>query len=131
MNTGQLIEQYIKLRDYIAVLNAEQEAKIAPYKTAMTTIENALLAEMNDLGPDTQNIKVKGIGTAFKKKWTSATMGDRPTCMAFVADDFDKRNEMLTNAITKKWVEEWIETNGAPPPGVNFSQGVQINIRRE
>ena len=131
MNTGQMIQKYIELRDYVAVLNAQHEAAVKQYKDGMTAIENALLAEMNALGPDTQNIKVNGIGTAFKKKWTSATMADRPTFMAFVSDDFDKRSDFLTSAITKKEVEEFIEAHGSPPPGVNFSQGVQVNIRRD
>lgn len=125
--TGELIQRYIQYRDYVKAEGAAFEERMKPYNDAMTTIENALLAELNSL--DAQNIKTEH-GTAFKQKWTQAGMADRNTFMGFIADDFWKRERFLTSAITKKEVEDYIETNGAPPPGVNFNQGIKVNIRR-
>lgn len=129
MDTGACIKKYVELRDYLAVIAEKHKAELAPYKSAMEAIENAIGAEMLQLGPDTQNIKT-AFGTAMKVKWVSVKMADRQTFMGFIADDFWKRNAFLTAAVTKTEVLEYIETNHAPPPGLDITQGFDIQIRR-
>lgn len=128
MNTGAAVKKYIELRDYLERRGKEYEVEIAPYRAAMETIENAIAAEFVALG-DVQNIKTE-YGTAMRVKWTAVKMADRPTFMGFIADDFWKRSSFLTSAVTKTEVQDWIESHGAPPPGLDFSQGYKINIRR-
>lgn len=128
MNTGECIKKYVELRDYVKVQNDAHQERMKPYVDGMKAIENALLAEFNALG-DVQNIKTEH-GTAFKKKWTSVKVADRPTFLGFIYDDFWERSRFLTSAVTKTEVQDFMETHNAVPPGLDVSQGFDINIRR-
>jgi len=131
MNAVDLIAQYIKLRDYVAKRSAEHTDELAPYKEAMTAIENAggamLIAQGGEEGK--ANIATPA-GTMFRKRWTSIKIADRATFMAFIGADFNNRQKFLTAAVTKTEVEEYIEIEKAVPPGLDIQRGYSTNFNK-
>ena len=125
MNAQDLIARYIQLRAFVQKRSAEHEAELAPYKAAMTAIENAgsaMLIEQSGGDEGKANI-VTPAGTMYRKRWLAIKVADRPAFMSFVADDWDERQKFLTSAVSKKEIEEWIETEKAIPPGLDISRG--------
>lgn len=125
MNANDLIGQYIKLRDFVEVRSKAHAEELAPYSAAMKTIEDAvskILIESSGSDEGKANI-VTPAGTAYRKRWTSIKMADRPTFFAFVAGDWEGRQNFLTSAVTKSEVEEFIEREKAVPPGLDIARG--------
>lgn len=132
MNANDLIGQYIKLRDFVEARVKVHAAELAPYQEAMKTIENAtsaLLIESAGSDEGKANI-VTPNGTAYRKRWTSIKMADRPAFMDFVTSDWDARQAFLTSAVTKTEVEDFIEREKAIPPGLDISRGYSTLFNR-
>lgn len=124
--SGELIAKYIEIRDTVALLEAGHKDKLKPYKAAMEAIENALLAEMQE--DNITQIKCE-FGTAFQKKWMATKTVDKELLMAYVRDF--NRFDLLTAAVSKEAVREHLEkTNDVPPPGVDVTFGIEIQVRR-
>ena len=125
MNANDCIGQYIKLRDYVARRSAEHAEELKPYNEAMAAIESAvsaMLIEQSGSDEGKANI-VTPSGTAYRKRWTSVKMADRPTFMAFIGADFAHRQNFLTSAVTKSEVEEFVEMTKTVPPGLDITRG--------
>lgn len=123
---GELINRYLELRDMIAYMEDSHKATIKPYKEALETIENALLAQMHE--QDVVQIK-SDAGTAFQNKWMSVKTVDKMALMNFVKnfDQFD----LLTAAVSKEALKEFLErSDNVPPPGVDVSFGIKVQIRK-
>ena len=126
MDTGQMIAQYLKLRDKKEALTKDFEASLKPYNEALQAIEGAVTLELDNLGID--NIKVQGVGTAFRKKTVSAKVADREMFFDFVFDG--RRENFLTSHVAKEAVEEYIEANNTPPPGVDITTIMKTQFRK-
>jgi hypothetical protein len=125
MNAQELIARYLQLRDYVAKRSAEHAEELAPYVAGMTTIENqvsALLIAQAGGDEGKSNIATPA-GTAYRKRWTSMKIADRPTFFQFIYDGWSDRQKFLTAAVAKKEVEEYIEVEKAVPPGLDISRG--------
>lgn len=123
---GALIERYRALRDKKAALKKELEAAIKPYDDALEMIENVLLSQMNE-----QNVNSfkADTGTAFKKIEMSVRTADKDVLMDFVKENdcFD----MLTAAISKDALKEYLEANeDKPPPGVDVTFKTIVQVRK-
>lgn len=124
MNANDVIAQYIKLRNKVDELTKKHTAELAPYLAAMKTLEDygsaMLIAQGGEEGK--ANI-VTPSGTMYRKRWTSIKVADREKWFGFVAEDWDNRQNMLTTAVAKKEIEEFIEKYDAKPPGLDMSRG--------
>lgn len=120
-----LVDKYIKLRDLkdrVKAEYAECESKIV---AAMDEIEGKLMTFLNQTGQESANTKA---GTFFKRTTTSAKVVDRDVFIKFVMDN-DATN-FLESRVNKTAVEEYIQANGAVPPGVDVSRVVTISVNR-
>jgi hypothetical protein len=126
MNTGDLIQKYVELRDHLGTMEDAHKKATKPYKEAMETIEGALLAAMNQAGL----ASLKGdFGTAFKKTSMSVKTVDKEVLMDYVrqSDNFG----MLTAAVSKDAVKAYLEENNdTPPPGVDVTFHTEVQVRR-
>lgn len=127
MNTGELIQRYIQLRDYVEAKTKALEAELKPYKDGMASIEGAVSQQIIDLGGE--SIKTEH-GTAYRTTVMAVKVADREAFMQFVADDFGERSSFLTSAVTKETVRDWMEQNNAVPPGLNVTNVHKTNFRR-
>lgn len=125
MNADDVIKNYILLRAHKAKVEARHKEELAPIAAAMDKYEalgSALLIESSGGDEGKANI-VTPAGTMYRKRWTAIKVADRPAFMEFVASDWDERQKFLTSAVSKKEIEEYIETEKAVPPGLDISRG--------
>lgn len=127
MNTGEMIQQYIKLRDYVEAQTKAFEETMKPYKAGMATIENAVSQQIIELGGE--SIKTE-FGTAYRSTTLAVKMADRQAFMEFVTQDWGEREAFLTSAVTKDVVKDWLEQNNSKPPGLDISYIHKTNFRR-
>jgi hypothetical protein len=125
MTPAELISQYNKIRASRLIIEAEQKALISPYKEAEETIELALLEMLNQNG--LQNFKCEE-GTAYKTTHTNTKLVDRNAFLDFVAQSLDF--DFFTNSLAKEHVKEYVEKNRHPPPGVEVTETIVVNIRK-
>lgn len=134
-STLEAMAKYIQLRDHIQArtkaYEAALEAELKPYVEGLAKLENFIGAELLKLGPDEGKRSISGNGvTAFRKRWTRATMLDRDTFLDFVWN-IDAR-QFITNHVSKDAVQTWLdEHNGNVPPGINWEHGHQTMIQRK
>ena len=123
--TDQLIAAYIKLRDQKKDLADLQKQQMKPFNEKMTLIENALLKHMNDTGAEGIRCDT---GTASKIERVNMKTEDWDTALEFI-----KANDlwhMLHKALAKESVNEYIQANGEPPPGIAISTDITVGVRR-
>ena len=121
----QCVEQYMKLRRAKEAREEALKAELAQYNDAMETIENHLLQVMLDR----KEVQIKTAhGTAFQSPQMRAKLVDRQALVDYVkrTGDFN----LFTNAVAKEAVVEYTEAHKAPPPGVEITRFVAINIRK-
>ena len=132
MNTGEpttaeMIQQYIKLRDYLELKTKEFEATMKPYRDGMATLEGKVSQQIIDLGGE--SIKTE-FGTAYRTTVMAVKVVDRETFFQFIADDWGERSAFLTSAISKDAYKDYIEQNNSKPPGTDVAFIHKTNFRR-
>ena len=123
---AQLVEKYLALKAKVASMSEVFDAQVKPYKDGMATIENALLALLNERGAD--NTKTEN-GTAYKSTLLNVKVIDQAAFLKFCTEQGGSA-EMMDIKALKDPVKDWIEETGNPPPGVETSQFTRVNIRR-
>lgn len=123
---GQVVEQYLKLREQKKLLEAKLKAEIAPYDAALDALETYALQLMQRDG--TTNLKTDA-GVAFQKTQTFVKLEDREKLVEF-ARQADGGMDIFTNAISKDFVLSWIEKHGAPPPGAAITREIVVQFRK-
>lgn len=158
VNLEQITAKYIELRDRKTEMAKKHQDEMAPLNTAMETIENWFLNQMQAEGVDSYKTPA---GTAFRKVTSSVTMADHEAFKEFVflpaaqqvvqfmgqmgyissAPDRDALAIIkLLNSFArwglvdfrsgKKGIEEFIQESNETVPGVNISQYTTVNVRR-
>ena len=121
----QCIEQYVRLRGAKEAREKALKAELQQYSDALEAIENYLLSVMLER----KEVQIKTAhGTAFQSPQMRAKLVDRQALVDYVkrTGDFG----LFTNAVAKEAVVEYTEANKAPPPGVEITRFVQVNVRR-
>ena len=126
MSADQLVDYYLKLRAKIKEQDDAHKKGMAPMREALEKLEGMLLASVQATGGD--SITVKGVGTVYKTTKKSASIADAAAFKRHVigSQDFD----LLDLKANVTVVEERIKADGEPPPGVNFSTFVTVNVRK-
>jgi hypothetical protein len=125
MNIDDVINGYIVLRDKLEATVKRQKEEVAPIREQMGKIENWLQNQLQTQG--LQNFK-GGSGTAFLKQVSSATVEDWDATLAFIKDQ--GAWELLERRVSKTVVEDYVESTGNIPPGVNLKRETVVQVRR-
>lgn len=125
-NIAAIIDKYIELRDAVDAINADAKARCAEMKKAMEGIESYMMKLSNETGQTNFGSEA---GTAFLTTETHCSVADFQQVIKFAADN-DMWN-ILTKGVSKTVVAEYLDKNGALPPGVNWSAHKVIQIRRK
>ena len=125
MTPGEMISQYNKIRATRLIMEAEHKSAIIPYKEAEEAIENALLEYLNTNG--LQNLNCPD-GTAYKSTQTFTKLTDRNALLQHCQEtgNFD----FFTNALSKETVKEYVSDHKKPPPGVEVTELIVVNVRK-
>lgn len=125
---AQLVEQYLRLKVHVASRKEVHEAELKPYVDGMVTIENKLLQLLNDRGAD--NTKTEN-GTAYRVTLTNVKVVDRDAFLKYCQTYWDKGgSDMLNVSAVKDPVKQFVDLNNMPPPGVETSSFIRVNIRK-
>ena len=125
MNTGEMIKRYIELRAYVAKRQEQFDEEIKPYKTGMVAIENAVSAQIIELGGE--SIKTEH-GTAYRSTIMATKVASREEFMRFVFEE--QREEFLTAAVAKEAVKDWVDKYQSLPPGIDVTYVHKTNFRK-
>lgn len=125
VDMNALVSRYIELRDLKAQMKAKHDEELAPVQTAMDRLESALLAHMQT--NSSTAIKTKA-GTAYITEATTASVADWDAFFTFVRQN--ESWQLLAHSVSKKAIEEYAQSEGALPPGLNYSATRKVGIRR-
>lgn len=125
VNIDTVIKSYITLRDQLDELKAAHKAQLAPINAKMEKIEGWLQNQLQSQG--LQNFKGAS-GVAFLKNVTQATVADWDTTLPFIIEH--ELWPMLERRVSKSVVEDYVETHGEVPPGVNYERSIIVQVRR-
>lgn len=126
MSLVQLIDTYIKLRDRKRLMESQHKEAIKPFIKTMEEIEGHLLVLMEQEGVNSLNTDG---GTAYQSLKKRATIRDGEAFNEFVIEN--KAWHLVDWKANANAVFDHIEANnGTPPPGVNPSSYVAVNVRR-
>lgn len=126
MKIDQLVAKYIALRDLIAAEEAEFKNTMQGKKEMLDKVENVLKQHFDETGTDT--VTVRGVGTAYKTMRTSTGVADWEEVLPFIKSH--GAWDMLERRVNKTAVLDYLKNAGELPPGINMSQQVVVNIRR-
>lgn len=121
----QVIAKYRELRTVKDAMEADHKAALAPIKGQLEKLESWLMAKAQEDG--VSSFKTDA-GTAFLTTSESATVADWDTTLTFIREQ--GAYEFLDKRVNKTAVREYVDVHGTPPPGVNFSSRVSINVRK-
>ncbi len=124
----ELIATYIRLRDKKASIKAAYDAEVAKVDKVLDKIEQKFLAHFVESGSDT--VTVRGIGTAYRATRVSYSVADRDNYLGWVMKDPEERLMFLEARVAKKNVDQYVETNGDLPPGLNCNKAAYVNVNR-
>ena len=124
-NMPRVIAAYRKLRDLKDAKKKQHSEELRPLNDKIIELEAWMLNKLNEVGAN--SIKTES-GTAYKSTQTKAKVSDWDEALTFV-----RTNDLwhlLERRVSKTAVEEYIESEGTPPPGIEVDSEVKLNVRK-
>ncbi|CAB4124787.1 hypothetical protein UFOVP55_28 [uncultured Caudovirales phage] len=123
-NIDELVDQYVTLRNKLKDSDEGHKKKTRNARDYLEALNNKLLERLNDVGGE--SVKTKH-GTVYRSTKRSATIADGDVFRTFITSNslFDLV-DWRANALA---IEDYINENEAPPPGINFSTHYQVGVR--
>lgn len=125
MNYEQAADRYLQTKRELEEIEREYKERKAKIKEKMITIENWFTAKAQEDG--IQTIKTAA-GTAYWSTHHSATVASREDFFEFCKEN--NAWDLLEARASKIAVKSYIESEGEPPPGVNFNSVNVFNFRK-
>lgn len=137
-----MVEKYLALRNKVADIKKAHIAQLAPYNTAMDTLEGWMLEALHSTG--SQSVKT-AVGTFYKTTVTSVTCHRWSDTLDFIRETeawelLDARvNKTAAKAILEEKAQEaeLKRVNGVPVdpasltiPGVTVTTEIGLNVRK-
>ena len=119
------VEQYVQLRDLIKEIEQRHKEELQPYKDGLEALNGSLLKHLNAIGAESVRTNH---GTVYRTNKDSATIADPKAFWDYVVTS--KEFELIDKRANKTAVRDYIDDNGAPPPGGNYTQVSVVGVRR-
>lgn len=121
----ELVSQYIRLRDTIKQAEDAHKAKLKDAKEHLELLNNTLLERLNALGGE--SVKTAS-GTVYRSTKRSASIKDGDVFRRFVIEH--EAFDLVDWRANATAVDDFIQEQSAPPPGVDFSTTYIVGVRR-
>lgn len=121
-----VIAGVLSLRDQIDKIKQRHKEELAPENQKLEKLESYLQSQLTLQGAT--SFAAKGVGTAFLQNVTSVTVEDWEATLGWIRNS--ELWEFLERRVSKTVVQEYIESQGAAPPGVNVRTEVEVRVRR-
>lgn len=125
MNYELAAERYLSVRNAIDKLEKEHKAAKAELTSKLVLLENWFTAKAQEDGLD--SVKTS-MGTGYWSTHHTATVASREELFNYCKEN--DTWDLVEARASKSGVKSFIESNGAPPPGVNFSSTRVFNFRK-
>lgn len=125
MTPEKAVNKYIQLREAKAKIKSIRDKELEIISDAMDRLEGHLMKFMNESG--TTSLKCRG-GTAYITTKKSATVNDWPAFLAHVQNTGEW--DLLNRSCSKTAVVERVDSAEGVPPGLNYVEINQVNIRK-
>ncbi len=125
MNYDVAVERYLQVRSEIESREREFKSVKAKLMEKLVAVENWITAKAQEDGLET--VKTPH-GTGYWSTHHTATVGSREEFFNFCKEH--DAWDMVESRASKTGAKSYIEANGAPPPGVNFSSTRVFNLRK-
>ncbi|MCK1741380.1 hypothetical protein IVA80_11010 [Bradyrhizobium sp. 139] len=119
------VEQFVKLRDLIKAKNDEHKKAMKPYNETLEQLNALLLAHLNSVNG---NSVATDTGTVYRTEKKSASLQDAQAFMDYVIQN--NAWDLIDRKANVSAVEDFINQNNSPPPGVNWSSTYVAGVRR-
>ena len=126
MKLDTVISGVITIRDRIAEMKKEQKAALAPFEEKLAKLEAFLQQQLQLQG--ITSFAAKDVGTAYLSNSTSCTVEDWDATLNWIRST--EAWEFLERRVSKTVVQEYMESQGEVPPGVNVRTEVEVRVRR-
>ena len=120
-----LVEQYVRLRDTLKKADEDHKEKTRAAREYKEELETKLLAKLNEAGGE--SVKTKE-GTVYRTTKRTASVADGDVFRKFIIEH--ELFDLVDWRANAPAVGEYIEEEGAPPPGINFSTAFTVGVRR-
>lgn len=125
MNYEIAAERYQAVRKEVEALDREYKERKAKFAEKLVALENWITAKAQEDGLESVRTAA---GTAYWSTHHTATVASRDEFFTFCKEH--DAWDMVESRASKTGVKSFIEANGAPPPGVNFSSTRVFNLRK-
>jgi len=125
MNFEKAAQLYTELRAQLEEVDREFSERKAAIKGKMVTLESWFTAKATEEGLN--DIKTD-YGTVYWSTHHSATVASREEFFNFCKEY--NAWDLLESRASKTAVKSYVEAEGTPPPGVNFSSTSVFNFRK-
>lgn len=119
------VEGYRKLRDHKEKIQKRHKEELAPINEKLATLENWMLAHLNLI--NAKSVKTNH-GTVYISRHTSSKVVDWDATLQHIIDN--ELWHMLERRVSRNAVEEYVESQGTNPPGVQMETESRVNVRR-
>ncbi len=125
IDVDKRVGQYVALRTKIKELDDKHKEDMKPFKDMLEQLGNMLLGHLNTV--NAESIRT-GAGTFFKTTKKTASLEDPEAFMRFVIAN--NAFDMIDRKANVTAVDDYIKEHNALPPGVKFTERVEVNVRR-
>lgn len=136
---ADLVKAYIAVRNKRDEVSEEAKQKVSMYEHRLNQIQSELLRRQNEQGID--QIKVSGVGTAFRQKKTEVSCGDWDMFFGWCVGQIKSHLEAGTDPtevfaffqkrLTVATVQGYMKDHdGAVPPAVNTMTEYVVAVRK-
>lgn len=124
-NIDDLVAQMVKVRDKLKEADDAHKAKTKVARDYKEALEGKLLSKLNEVGGE--SVKTSS-GTVYRTTRRSATIADGDAFRQFVIGN--EAFDMVDWKANANAVDDFIKSEGSPPPGVNFTTAFTVGVRR-
>jgi len=126
-NLERLLTAYVRMRDKRSQIKREFDEADGALRKKMGLVEGELLKMLNKAGSD--SLKVAGVGQAYLAKKVTVRATDWDALWKHI---FETQNiDLLQKRVGSRAVQEFYDTEGELPPGVDMNTERVVNVRRD
>ena len=126
LSVDTVMTRRFQLADEIDEVSRRHKIELEPLKAELELCEQFIKGEMNS--SNMQQLKIRDVGMAFFTTKTKCVVEDFDAALAEIKEK--GLWHMLTKAVSKEAVKEYIDEYKASPPGVRFEQFKDLSWRR-
>src|ERR1035437_2440311 len=126
LNRSEVIARRFDLDEQITIIQGRHKAELAPLQEELVLCERFVADSMIQSGE--QSVKIENGNMTYFTSQSSVKVGNWDEALAFIQST--QAWQLLNHAVSKTAVQEYIEANNTPPPGVSYEARKILAWRR-